>query len=850
MILFWLGGSILLIYSVILTFAPVVRLQVGNTPLKWEHWIAILVWGLLSVAIHKFSVKYLPNRDPIILPVVFLLTGIGILSIFRLSVNFGWRQLIWFAICVFIFLLSIRYRNFLNPLRKYKYIWLILGLVVTILTFFFGIYPGGVGPRLWLGCCGVYFQPSEPLKLLFIAYLAAFFADNWAMRKNLSTLIIPSLIMVGVSVLVLIAQRDLGTATIILTIYAFFILLVSGKRKTIFIFLLLLIIAGFLGYRFYDVIQIRIDGWLNPWLDPSGGSYQIIQSLQAIAAGHFLGSGPGLGSPGIIPVVISDFIFSAITEELGLLGGIFIISLYALLAYRGISIAIKARNQYQRLLATGITVFVALQTILIIGGNTRFLPLTGVTLPFISYGGSSLLTMFIATILLLEISQNQTSKTITQVEVKPYVFSYSLFSVCFVCLSLLTSYWAILRSESLLDRQDNFRRVVNDLYVPRGDLLDRQNKPILTTIGQRGSYSRQLIELSLSTTVGYNDPYLGQSGLEASMDSYLRGLAGLPASEIWWNEMLYARPPDGLDIRTTIDLTRQNQLVETLSGYSGAAVIMNANTGEILGIWSSPSFNPADLENNVTELLSNEDASLINRVSQGKYELGNLWSIFILGDLLNKNVEIEDSQFSDFSNCAISLSNEIKIDMGNSIKNGCDESYQYLSTLNGQDNFQVLQQFNFDESYTFELPIDPVVIPDLPTDQTLPQTLVSPLQVVRSAAAFSMSGIIPYPKLTSAVNTPEQGWVVFSKVEPIQSLSVIASNQVADLLSRMDFPAWEISSTNYSEENPNHWYLTGTSPDWQGTPIVLGIVLENGSTEETKLLGRSLMEQILTSASN
>lgn len=850
MVLFWLAGSILFIYGVILTFAPIVRLQAWSTPLKWEHWIAILGWGLLSVAIHKYSVKYLPNRDPVILPIVFLLTGLGILSIFRLSVNFGWRQLIWFTICISIFLLSIRYRNFLNPLRKYKYIWLVLGLVVTILTFFFGIYPGGVGPRLWLGCCGIYFQPSEPLKLLFIAYLAAFFADNWAMRRNLSVLLTPSLIMVGVSVLVLIAQRDLGTATIILTIYAFFILLVSGKRKTIFIFVLLLVVAGFLGYRYYDVIQIRINGWLNPWLDPSGGSYQIIQSLQAIAAGHFLGTGPGLGSPGIIPVAISDFIFSAITEELGLIGGIFIISLYAFLAYRGFSVAIRARNQYHRLLATGITVFIALQTILIIGGNTRFLPLTGVTLPFISYGGSSLLTMFIAIILLLEISQNQTSKTITQAEVKPYEFSYSLFSVCFICLGLLTSYWAIIRSDSLLDRQDNLRKVVNDLYVPRGNLLDRQNQPILTTIGNRGSYARQLVEPSLSTTVGYNDPYLGQSGLEASMDDYLRGYAGLPTSEIWWNEMLFARPPDGLDIRTTIDLSRQSQLVETLSGYSGAAVIMNARTGEILGIWSSPSFNPEDLEENVAELLSNEDASLINRVSQGKYELGNLWSIFILGDVLNGNIEIENSQFTDFSNCAIPPTNDMKMNLGNFIKNGCDQSFNYLNSFNSQEPFHVLNQFNFDEDYSFGLPFDPVVPPETPTDQSITNILVSPLQVVRSAAAFSMAGQIPYPKLTSTVNTPAQGWVVFSTTDPVQSISTIAANQVAELLSRMDFPAWEISSTNFSEDNPNYWYLTGTSPDWKGTPIVLGIVLENGDTEETKSLGRSLMEQILTSVSN
>ena len=197
---------------------------------------------------------------------------------------------------------------------------------------------------------------------------------------------------------------------------------------------IILAIAAYFGYQKFGVIQIRIDGWVNPWIDPSGGSYQIIQSIQALAAGHIIGSGPGLGSPGIVPVAISDFIFSAISEELGLFGSLFIISLFAFLSFRGFSIAIKGRNQYQRLLASGITVFLSIQSILIIGGNTRFLPLTGVTLPFMSYGGSSLLTVFLSVLFLILISQKQTSRSVDQEEAKPYIFTYSIMLICFILI--------------------------------------------------------------------------------------------------------------------------------------------------------------------------------------------------------------------------------------------------------------------------------------------------------------------------------------------------------------------------------------------------------------------------------
>jgi len=849
--LFFLGGVILFLYSAVLTFAPVIRTLDWETPINWEQWIGFLVWLVASFLVHKASTRHLPNRDPYIIPIVFILTGIGLMTIFRLSTSFGWRQLIWFSFGSIILFWGMKFPAVINQLRRYKYIWLTVGLLVTGLTFVFGIYPGGEGPRLWLGWGGIYFQPSEPLKLLFIIYLAAFFADNWALRKNLSVLLVSSFVMVVAAILILFAQRDLGTATIFLTIYMFFIFIVSGKKRSVFIFFMIIAIAGYFGYRNFSVIQIRIDGWLNPWVDPSGGSYQIIQSIQAIAAGFILGSGPGLGSPGIVPVAISDFIFAAISEELGLFGSLFIISLFAFLSYRGFSIAIKGRNQYQRLLASGIIVFLSFQSILIIGGNTRFLPLTGVTLPFISYGGSSLLTVFVSVLILLWISQHQTSRSVVQEEAQPYIFTYSLIVICFIVISLITTYWATIRSDGLLSRDDNLRKVINDRYVPRGDLLDRQNNPILITSGYRGSFERILLEPSLSTTAGYNHPFLGQSGLEASMDAYLRGSAGIPTSDIWWNQLLYARPPDGVDIRTTIDLARQRQLVQTFAEYQGAAVIMNAKTGEILGLWSSPSFTLSQLDENWDELSISENAPLINRGTQGKYEIGNLVGLFTYAYLLENSIDVDSKNFFETGNCALPLSNLDKSHLLTALMNGCENANQFLNSImaEGKEN-EIIQEFGWSDNYIFELPFEPAPLLDSESLQSLSNTLLSPLQIARSVAVFSNAGLMPYPRLSNALNTPKQGWVIFASNESSRTMDPLFANQTANFFSRMDYPAWEITSSNAATENQTNWYITGTLPDWQAAPLVFVLTLENGSAQEARDLGRQMMEQLLTSGSN
>ncbi len=541
-----LATLFLLLYAVVLTLSPAVRIQSWDAPYRWNQWIGFVVWLIgVSLVNRQISRRY-PERDPYLFPLAALLAGWGLLEIWRLDAVMGARQTVWLGVSLLVVWLGLQISSPLPWLRRYKYLWLTGGLLITALTFLFGTYPGGAGPRLWLGCCGVYLMPSEPLKLLLIVYLSAYLADRLPLSFSLPALLIPTLILAGTALGLLAGQRDLGTASLFILIYTLVVYMASGKRRILVISGLVLLLSALLGYMLFDVVRIRIDAWLNPWIDPTGRSFQIIQSLLAVANGDLIGRGPGLGSPGVVPVAHSDFIFASIAEENGLLGIAGMLLLFGLLIGRGFRAALFAPNNFRRYLAAGLSVYLGSQAILIAGGNLRLLPLTGVTLPFVSYGGSSLLTAFVSILLLILISDRNEEEPAPLARPVPYLVVSAALLAGLMALALAGGWWSGIRADDLLARADNPRWSINDRYVKRGSLLDRNNTPIDQTVGQPGSYERAYNYPPLSDTTGYVSARYGLAGLESSLDGYLRGLRGNPASLIGWDQLLYGQPPPGL----------------------------------------------------------------------------------------------------------------------------------------------------------------------------------------------------------------------------------------------------------------------------------------------------------------
>ncbi len=612
------------IYAIALTISPAVSARSWDVSLRWNHWIGFIIWVVSFCWVDRQIERHLPKSDRKLLPIVALLTGWGLMTIWQLTPKFGLRQTIWMAFALILFSAGLRLNSDLNVLRRYKYLWLTGGLLLTMLTLIFGTNPMGFGPRLWLGCCGIYLQPSEPLKLLLVVYLSAYFAE----RRDINTkkrfnILIPSLIMTSIALLLLFVQRDLGTASIFIFLYSVMLYLVMDWPWIPALSALGLGLAGMAGYAIFDVIRIRVEAWLNPWLDPSGRSYQIVQSLIAVANGGIFGRGPGLGNPELVPVTHSDFIFAAIAEETGLIGSIGLLVLLALLTQRGLRIALRANNPFHRYLAAALTAYFTAQSLLIIGGNLRLLPLTGVTLPFVSYGGSSLVVSFIALLILLQISA-ASSKDRLHSSSHPPIFHLTLFLWgALVAAALAAGWWGYQRGPALLTRTDNPRRAIADLSVPRGAILDRYDTPLVETGGQPGNYSRTILAPELGPLLGYNHAVYGQAGLEASLDSYLRGLQGIDALTLWQHHLLYGQPPPGLDVRLTIDLNLQTAAEKLMGAHMGALLLLNAENGEILALVSHPTYDPNLLAESWETLIKDPNSPLLNRAMQGQYPTGN-----------------------------------------------------------------------------------------------------------------------------------------------------------------------------------------------------------------------------------
>jgi cell division protein FtsW (lipid II flippase) len=877
-----LAGIFLGLYALALTLAPAARARSWEAGFRWNHWLGYLVWVLLVLLTNQQSRHYLPKRDPYLIPVALLLCGWGLMTIWRLFPGFGGRQTIWLVIAMVVFILGLRLPIRLEFLRRYKYVWLTGGLILTAFTLLFGTNPASdSGPRLWLGCCGVYFQPSEPLKLLLIIYLSAYLADKqpWvkvssprsmdgknnmgfkdAIQRGVGSypvaILAPILLMTGLALLLLLVQRDLGTVTIFLFLFAVIVYLATESKSVLIVCVLILLIAGIGSYFLFDVVRLRIDAWLNPWLDPSGRSYQIVQSLLALANGGVGGRGPGMGSPTLVPISHSDFIFSAIVEENGLIGATVLIGLLMVLTASGFRVALRAPDNFRRYLAAGLTAYLVGQSLLIIGGNIRLLPLTGVTLPFVSYGGSSLLAAYLSLLILILISQsaNANPTPATKYILYERFGFFLLFSL--MVAAIVIGWWAFVRGPALLERTDNARRAIADRYVRRGDILDRHNIPLVTTEGSTGDFSRFYQFPELGSVVGYSHPVYGQTGLEANFDLYLRGLRGNSDLLIWWNHIIYGQPPAGLDVRLSIDLSLQQKASELMSDYIGALVLLNSENGEILVSVSNPTYDPNQLEEVWSELINDTDTPLINRVHQGQYRPGTALGPFILASLTSKGripqlqEEFESNINDQDIGCATTPANSSLTAL---IAAGCIQPLITLSQeLGGDDILMLMDDLGFFtipslDQTNGERTVTPIIgsPEDLVTSQS--DLRVSPLQLSLAAATLSSGGVRPVPQLMTALNLPVKGWTVSPPVgESTRVFSRSNSVGIANSLAENHLPIWQsISSTPNGQDQEITWYMAGTLPSWSGPPITLVILLEENDPIAATAIGQAVMETIL-----
>jgi cell division protein FtsW (lipid II flippase) len=844
--LFQLAALGLFLLSLILTLSPAVEYRSWNVDYRWSHWIAFTIWLIVSSLLHRLTIRYLEYWDAIILPVSLLLVGWGSLTIWRLNLFFGIRQCVWFILCIILAFFFFKKDNLLFTLKKYKYFLLSLGLFLAILTFFFGTYPGGVGPKLWLGSHGLYFQPSEPLKLILIIYLSAYFSDRYFLKFSILHTILPTLVLVLSALFILVGQHDMGTALIFIVIYIGMLYITFGRKRIIAIGAATIALAASAGFYFIDLIRIRFQAWIEPWLDSQSGSYQIVQSIIAIAAGGVIGSGFGLGYPSLVPISHSDFIYSAIVEETGLAGSVAIICLFTLLLYRGIHAAIKTSDKFYRFLASGISIYLSFQAILIIGGNIRLLPITGVTLPFVSYGGSSLVTSFLSVLILLKISDER-------MQLKPETHKLNSFKVGamalsggFILLALVTGWWSVVRSQDLQLRVDNSRNIIASLYVKRGQILDRNNEIIAGTSGAMGHYVRALQYIPLSNTIGYYDSVYGIAGLEEAFDDYLNGENGYAPVRTWFNYLLYNRHLPGRNVKLTLDLKIQRITDTMLKGYQGAAVVINASNGEILAMTSYPYFDSNTLDINWEKWKNDENSPFLNRAIHSAYPLGELLSTF----LVSEDNSILEKELIPNEDDACAISQESHDHWSQVISDGCTGALkQALSQKSSAYITSIISKYGLSTPINIGLPTNPAQ--SLDSSLTWQDMIygenrirINPLQIAFAMSIFSNHGLMPTPKVLAAVDVDQKGWQATPQLESVE----ITTEENAETISRLLFSeknsGWEVTTHSHDENGDYSWYVAGTPSNWEGTPLVIAAVIEKDDPQVLRSIGRLIYQTV------
>lgn len=359
------------------------------------------------------------GEDELVAPLVMFPLGLSLALSRHLAPDLADRQLAWTILAVGAMAIVAVAPFDPRLLRRYRYSWAIAGILLVAVTLVAG-RPGPLGgPRLWVSFFGLSFQPSEALKLLLVVFLAGYLSERRELiaerRRLLGPMSAPPLaylaplgVVLGGSLALLAVQGDLGAALLLFAIALTMIYLASGRASDAALGLGAFGLGAIALHRAIPIVQIRTSIWLDPWADAHGLGYQSIQALMTIAAGGFIGTGLGAGlGAESLPAVHTDFVYAAIAEELGLAGASAVLAASALLALRGLRIALLATTPFARLLAAGLASALAIQTLIIVGGTLRLIPLTGITLPFLSHGGSSMLVSAVSAGLLLRISSGE-----------------------------------------------------------------------------------------------------------------------------------------------------------------------------------------------------------------------------------------------------------------------------------------------------------------------------------------------------------------------------------------------------------------------------------------------------------
>lgn len=707
------------------------------------------------VIAHIATRRFAPGADPALLPIAFALSGIGIAFVTRLAPDLAVNQVMWLFLGVAFMVLVLAFVRNLDKVANYKYTLMIAGFLLLLSPLVPGLGQEIYGSRIWLSLGGFSFQPGEIAKIIIVLFLAGYLAQNREMLSvftvrvgpfrlpDIRTLL-PLILMWGVALLIVVFEKDLGSALVLFFMFLVMLYVATGKKFYLAIGLGLIAVGGVGAFLAFDHVQVRVNTWLDPFADAQNTGYQLTQAIYSIADGDLFGVGLGNGLAEQIPVVESDFIFADIAEEIGLLGAAGVLLLFLCFAIRGFVTAARAKSDVSSFAAVGLTSVIVLQAFIIVGGVTRLIPLTGITLPFISQGGSSLLASFIIVGLLLRcgdegtgVGQEMTSATsslhansvLGRVSLGKRLSHSMLFcSALFALLVANLTMIMVVQADYYQNMPGNNHSLAKEARTERGTISTYDGVVLAQSVPtEDGTFERVYPAGDLaSQVVGYSSARFGTSGIEQAYNDTLKGKENFAS----WTDVLNSFAGiggAGNDVALTLNSKIQQAAQDALAGRTGACVVMDPDTGAVLAMASSPTYDAADFETVIEQAnADSSDTRLINRAIHALYSPGSTFKIVSLATALEDGVADENTVYDAPGSMEIGNADVVnfegnsygRLTLAQATELSANTAFGQLGVEMGADALVAgAEDFGFNKDIEFALTLYTSLMPD-PDDMT------------------------------------------------------------------------------------------------------------------------------------
>lgn len=811
-----------------------------------------------------------PGTNRLILNHTAMLLSVSFVILTRLSLTRSVRQFAIIAVSLIIALFMPLLVKHMKLIRACKYAFALIGILILGAVLINGSITNG--SKLSFSVLGISFQPSEFIKMLYVLFLAGMLYRAEKFRH-----VLVSAVLAAIHVLILVASRDLGSALIFYIVYVVMLYVATTKKRYLVLGLGGAAIASYAAYLLFSHVQVRVTAWRNPWEDINDTGYQIAQSLFAIGTGGWFGMGVGGGMPNTIPYVEQDFVFSAICEEYGVIYGIGLILVCVNLFLEMAHIALCSKDRFMKLSAVGLGTTYIFQLFLTIGGNVKFIPLTGVTLPLISYGGSSVLATLLMILLVQILYQNQdlvldeATKEEEDAEIEVKKVKTGTLQICvitgsFVCLfaamSVYLAHYVYYDSSKVINNTYNTKRQeVLASKTIRGDILAADGSLLATTVTENQVESRLYPYGEVfAHAIGYADN--GRMGVEQSANIYL------VSSDVSLNQKLQDNLDDvkhmGNTVCTTFDPNLQRVAYNALGIYEGAIIVTEPATGKILAMVSKPDFDPNTIGEEWETVIADEESSvLVNRVSQGLYPPGSTFKILTALEYIREEAG-DYGTYSYQCNGSFARGDSMircyhgtkhgAINFVTSFAKSCNASFSNIGVnLDRKDFAKTLEQLYFNQA----LPVDFVAnrsridITEESSDSNMIQaaigqgtTQMTPLHLAMITSMIANNGEMMVPYMVDRIETAYG--TVLKQFEP-KSLGQLITEEEAFALQELMIAVVEegtgtrLHGDNYkaagktgsaefsNTTSDSHAWFTAYSYDTD-KPIQVTVIVEGGGS--------------------